>query len=85
MKFVISFFFRADIDVGQGLALSPILSALYIALTFYIYKKRTNNLLSPISVSIVSLFLRKKTTKNQIQIHFVATMLFLLFLSSLVL
>ena len=51
-------------DVGQGLALSLILSALYIALNFYIYKKRTNNLLSPISISTVSLFLRKKTTKN---------------------
>jgi len=37
----ISPFFRADIDVDQGLALSPILSALYITLIFYIFKKRT--------------------------------------------
>lgn len=51
----ISPFFRADIGVDQGLALSPILSALYIILIFHIFKKRTKNLLSPISVSTLSL------------------------------
>jgi len=47
-------FFRADVSVDQGLALSPILSTLYITLIFHIFKKRTKNLLSPISVSTFS-------------------------------
>ena len=47
--------FRTDIDIGQGSILSPILSALYIVSIFYIFKKITQNLLPPISVSILSL------------------------------
>jgi len=38
------FFFSVDVGVGQGLALSPILSALFIALIFHIFKKRIKNL-----------------------------------------
>jgi len=40
----ISPFFRTDVDVEQGSALSPILSALYIAPVFYIFEKRLKNL-----------------------------------------
>jgi len=39
--------------VGQGSALSFILSALYIAFIFHIFENRMKNLLSPISVSIL--------------------------------
>ena len=49
----ISPFFRAYKDVGQGSALSLILSVLYIALIFHIFENRMKNLLSPISVSIL--------------------------------
>jgi len=31
-------FFNVDVGVGQGLALSPILSALYIALVLHIFE-----------------------------------------------
>ena len=50
----ISPFFRANVGVGQGFALSLILSALYITLIFHILKKRTQNLLSSIFVSTLS-------------------------------
>ena len=36
--------FSADIDISQGSALSPILSVLFIALVFHIFKKRIKNL-----------------------------------------
>ena len=38
------FFFSVDVGVGQRLALSPILSAFFIALIFHIFKKRIKNL-----------------------------------------
>jgi len=44
-------FFKANISVGQGSALSLILFALYIAPIFYIFKKRINCFLLSISVS----------------------------------
>ena len=44
------FFFDVDIRVGQGSALSPILSALYLALIFHIFEKRIKNLKIPISI-----------------------------------
>jgi len=47
-------FFRADIGVEKGLALSFILSALYIALIFHIFEKRSKKFLSPITVSFLS-------------------------------
>jgi len=50
----ISPFFRADIGMSQGSAFSPILSILYIVLIFHIFKNRTKNFLSSISVSILS-------------------------------
>jgi len=40
--------------MGQGSALSPILSALYIATIFHIFEKRTQNLLSSILIFILS-------------------------------
>jgi len=39
-----------DIGVGQGSALSPILSALYLSLIFHIFEKHLKNLNIPISV-----------------------------------
>ena len=42
-------FFSADIGVGQGSALSSILSTLFIALIFYVFEKRIKNLNIPIS------------------------------------
>jgi len=41
-------FFSVDVDVGQGLALSFILSTLFIALIFYIFEKRIKNLKIPV-------------------------------------
>jgi len=52
--FFTSSFFRADVGVGQGSALSLILSALYIASIFHILEKRTKNLSISISISILS-------------------------------
>ena len=49
-----SLFFRADVGVGQGSALLPILSALYITLIFNILEKRTKNLSISIPISILS-------------------------------
>jgi len=43
-------FFNVDVRVGQGSALSPILSALYISLVFYILENHLENLKIPISV-----------------------------------
>jgi len=40
--------FSTDIGVGQGSALSPILSALFIALIFHIFEKRLKNLNIPV-------------------------------------
>ena len=39
----ISPFFRADVGVGQGFALSSILSTLYITPIFHIFEKRSKN------------------------------------------
>jgi len=43
------FVFPLFIGIRQGSALSLILSAIYIALIFYIFKKRSKIILSPIS------------------------------------
>jgi len=45
-----SSFFDVDIRVGQGLALFPILSALYFTPILYIFEKRIKNLKIPISI-----------------------------------
>ena len=45
-----SSFFNINIGVSQGLALSPILSALYLALILYILEKQLKNLKIPISI-----------------------------------
>jgi len=45
-------FFCANIDIGQGSALSPILLALYLSSIFYIFEKRVKNL--KILISIIS-------------------------------
>jgi len=47
--FFSSSFFNIDIGVGQGLALSPILSTLYISLVFHILENCLNSLTIPIS------------------------------------
>ena len=43
-------FFNVDIGVGQGLALSPILFALYLSLFLHILKKQLKILKIPISI-----------------------------------
>ena len=45
-----SFFFNIDVGVGQGSALSPILSALYISPVFHILEKCLKNLKIPVSI-----------------------------------
>jgi len=45
-----SFFFNIDIGIGQGSALSSILSALYISLVFHILEKCLKNLEIPVSI-----------------------------------
>jgi len=45
-----SHLFNVDIGVEQGLALSPILSALYISLVFHILENCLKNLKIPISI-----------------------------------
>jgi len=45
----VSSFFNVDVDVEQGSALSPILSALYILLIFYIFEKISKNIKIPVS------------------------------------
>jgi len=46
----ISQFFNVDVSVGQGSALSPILSALYILPIFHIFKKHLKILKIPVSI-----------------------------------
>ena len=45
-----SFFYNVDVGVSQGLALFPILSALYLSPLFYILEKWLKNLKIPISI-----------------------------------
>ena len=45
-----SSFFNIDIGVGQGSALSPILSALYLALVLHILEKCLKTLIIPVSI-----------------------------------
>jgi len=47
-------FFKADVGIEQGSALSPILSALYIMLILYIFEKRSKTPLFPIKTLILS-------------------------------
>jgi len=42
--------FNVDIGVGQGLALFPILSALYLAPVFHIFEKQLKNLKNVVSI-----------------------------------
>ena len=41
--------FNVGVGIGQSFALSPILSALYLSLIFYIFEKRIKNLKIPVS------------------------------------
>jgi len=43
-------FFDVNVGVGQGSALSPILSALYLSFLFHIFKKQVKNLKIPVSL-----------------------------------
>jgi len=43
-------FFNVDIGIGQGSALSPILSAVYISPVFHILKKYLKHLKIPVSI-----------------------------------
>jgi len=77
--------------VGQGSALFPILSALYITSIFHIFEKRSQNILSTIFASTLSfvddsLFIsQENVTKNQTEIHFIVIVLSPLFSSNLAL
>ena len=44
-----SLFFNVNVSIGQGSVLSPVLSALYISLLFYIFEKYVKNLKIPVS------------------------------------
>ena len=46
--------FRTSVGVGQKSVLSLVLSTLYISPIFYIFEKRIDNLLIPISVLLLS-------------------------------
>jgi len=48
-NFFSSSFFNVDVEVGQGLALFPILSALYISLVLHIFENHLKSLKIPIS------------------------------------
>jgi len=50
----ISSFFRADVGIEQSFVFSSILSALYIALIFHIFEKRSKNLFQNLTVSFLS-------------------------------
>ena len=50
----VSPFFRIDVGVGQESALSPISSALYIALIFHIFEKRSRNPILNLPISFHS-------------------------------
>jgi len=79
-----SSFCNIDVSVGQGSALSPILSALYLSPIFYTLEKQLKILKIPISIiSFVNDGLLSHRTNLfliQMQAFFVATMLSLLFL-----
>ena len=52
-SFVLSFF-KTNVNIEQDFVFSPILSTIYIAFIFHIFKKRTKSLLSPILISTFS-------------------------------
>ena len=51
---VVSSFFRADVSIGQESTLSSILSALYIAFIFHIFKTRSKNHFKNLTVLFLS-------------------------------
>jgi len=60
----ISFFFNADIGVGQGFALLPISSMLYIALIFHILEKKQKIYQLQILFVVIVLFLLSSNNSN---------------------
>ena len=54
MELVCFSIFKANVYIGQGSALSSILSTLYIAPIFHTFEKRFKNFSFPILVSILS-------------------------------
>ena len=53
-NYFVSPFFKTDVSIDQGSAFSPILSTIYIASIFHIFKNRSKMLLSSISVLTLS-------------------------------
>jgi len=51
---VVSSFFRADVSIGQESTLSSILSALYIAFIFHIFRTRSKNHFKNLTVLFLS-------------------------------
>lgn len=80
-------FFNVNVGIGQGLALSLVLSAFYLSSIFHICEKIFKNLKIPVSlISFVDngLFIsQEKSFEKQILIFLVVAMLFLLFLNNL--
>jgi len=53
MQYISSPFFQINIGIGQGSALSPIPSALYFSLLFYIFEKHVKNLKIPVFFFVI--------------------------------
>jgi len=60
--------FKANMGIGQESALSPILSALYIASIFHIFEKRSKIHLSSISI-LIFLFMNDSLFISQEKIY----------------
>ena len=70
-------FFEVDVSVGQGSALLPILSALYILLLFYIFEKHAKNPVSLFSFIDNGLLVsQEKLLKKPICFYSIVTILF---------
>jgi len=65
-------FFNADVGIDQGSILSLILSVLFIAPIFYIFKKRINNLKIPVLFLLFvddGLFISQEKSFNKMNAH----------------
>jgi len=86
-EIIFPFFFEVNIGIGQGFALSPILSVLYLSSFFYIFEKHAKNLKIPVFLlSFVDdslLFSQENFLKKPICFFSIVTTLFLLFWTNL--
>ena len=61
--------FNVGVGIGQSSALSPILSALYLSLIFYIFEKRIKNLKIPVSFVDDRLIVFQNTSLAVLNFH----------------